>query len=392
MRPRGWRLPEKHLSVVDDAGRSIPASGALVDFGLYFFHNAHALIESSSGPYFWLPKLESALEARLWNRFFEFAQDRLGIARGTIRATVRIETITAAFQMEVILWELREHCAGLQAAVWDYLFSVVKSFRNLPQFVLPDRELLTNALPLMRAFTDRLVRTCHRLGAYAISTMSNLMIDHSDEEYVAAEFARLREDKAREAWQGSDGTWVAGPGLVPAALAVYDAALGQRPHQLENLRSKAIVCAEHLLDLTDLEPIVTEAGVRVNVRVAIGYISAWLGGRGNVALEDLLEDMSTAEICRSQIWQWIRHEVALDNGHQLTRELVEVYLAEELARIERKPNDHLAEGVEVFRRSALCGDFPEFLTIPAYSEHLRDRVSTGVDLRGVRAAGFSCTR
>ncbi|WP_309131073.1 malate synthase A [Brevibacterium sp.] len=370
MRPRGWHLPEKHLSVVDDEGRQTPASGALVDFGLYFFHNAQALIDTGSGPYFYLPKLESALEARLWNMIFEFAQERLGIDRGTIRATVHIETITATFQMEDILWELREHCAGLQSAGWDYLFSVVKSFRNLPQFVLPDRERLTNALPLMRAFTDRLVWTCHRRGAYAIGTMSNLMTDHPDEEYVAAEFDRLREDKAREAWQGFDGTWVADPGLVPAALAVYDAALGQRPHQLENLRPDVTVCAEHLLDLTGLEPIVTEEGVRVNIRVAIGYIREWLGGRGNVALENLLEDVSTAEICRSQIWQWIRHEVTLDNGHRLTRGLVEAYMAEELARFERKPDDHLAEAVAVFRRSALGDDFPEFLTMPAYSEFL----------------------
>ncbi len=372
MRPRGWHLPERHLAVVDDEGRESPASGALVDFGLYFFHNARHLVDTGSGPYFYLPKLESALEARLWSRIFDFAQDSLGIDRGTIRATVHIETITAAFQMEEILWELREHCAGLNAAGWDYLFSVVKSFRNLPQFILPDRERLTNALPLMRAFTDRLVWTCHRRGAHAIGTMSNLMTDHPDEDFVAAEFARMREDKAREAWQGFDGTWVADPGLVPAARSVYDAALGDRPHQLDNLRPDVTVCAEHLLDLTGLEPIVTEEGVRVNIRVAIGYIDEWLGGRGNVALENLLEDVSTAEICRAQIWQWVRHEVTLDNGRQVTRELVEAYLAEELARLERKPADHLAEAVAIFRSCALGEEFPEFLTMPAYSEHLLD--------------------
>ncbi|RBP62223.1 malate synthase [Brevibacterium sanguinis] len=373
MRPRGWHLPEKHLTVVDGEGRESDASGALVDFGLGFFHNARRLVDTGSGPYFWLPKIESALEARLWNRIFEFAQESLGLERGTIRATVHIETITATFQMEEILWELREHCAGLQSAGWDYLFSVVKSFRNLPQFILPDRERLTNALPLMRAFTDRLVWTCHRRGAHAIGTMSNLMRHHPDADHVAAEFERMREDKAREAWQGFDGTWVADPGLVPDALAVYDAALGERSHQLDNLRPDVTVCAEHLLDLTGLEPIVTEAGVRINIRVAIGYIDEWLGGRGQVALENLLEDVSTAEICRSQIWQWIRHEVRLDNGRQVTRELIQEYLDDELTRMGRRPDDHLAEAVEVFRRCTLGEEFPEFLTMPVYSEHLVER-------------------
>lgn len=377
MRPRGWHLPEKHLIVTAENGEQSPAIGALVDFGLYFFHNAEQLIDSGSGPYFNLPKLESSLEARLWNQIFVFAQDALGIEQGTIRATVHIETIDAAFHMEEILWELRDHCAGLQAAGWDYLFSVVKNLRHSPEFVLPDRERLTNALPLMKAFTDRLVWTCHRRGAHAIGTMSNLMTDHPDEAFVASEFARMREDKAREAWQGFDGTWVADPGLVPAALAVYDAALGERPHQLDNMRPDVRACAEHLLDITGLEPIVTEEGVRVNIRVAIGYLNEWLGGNGNVALENLLEDVSTAEISRSQIWQWIHHEVTLDNGQQVTRELVERYLGEELAVLEQQPADHLAEAVEIFRASALTDEFPEYLTVPAYTEHLVDRVAKG---------------
>lgn len=375
MRPRGWHLPEKHLMVTGDDGEQTPAIGALVDFGLYFFHNAKTLIDSGSGPYFYLPKLESSLEARLWNQIFVWAQDELGIPQGTIRATVHIETIAAAFHMEEILWELRDHCAGLQAAGWDYLFSVVKNLRHSTEFILPDRDRLTNSLPLMKAFTDRLVWTCHRRGAHAIGTMTNLMTSHPDEGFVAAEFARMREDKAREAWQGFDGTWVADPGLVPAALAVYDAALGEKAHQLENMRPDVRVCAENLLDITGLEPVVTEEGVRVNIRVAIGYLNEWLGGNGNLALENLLEDVSTAEISRSQIWQWIHHEVTLDNGQPVTRQLVERYLGEELALMERTPADHVTEAVEIFRASALTDDFPEFLTVPAYTEHLVDRVA-----------------
>lgn len=377
LRPRGWHLPEKHLIFVDDNGAEASASGALVDFGLYFFHNAQRLIANGSGPYFYLPKLESSREARLWNQIFVFSQDRLGIEQGTIRATAHIETITAMFQMEEILFELRDHCAGLNAAGWDYLFSIVKNFRYSPEWVLPDREHLTMDLPLMRAFTDRLVATCHRRGAHAIGTMSNLMTDHPDEAFVASEVEKMREIKAREATQGFDGTWVADPGLVSAALDVFDAALGENPNQLEEHRRDVYVCAENLLDQSGLEPVVTEEGVRLNIRVAIGYMNEWLGGNGNVALENLLEDASTAEISRSQIWQWIHHSVTLDNGQQLTRNLVERYMGEELALIERHPADHFAEAVEIFRMSALEDEFPEFFTMPAYDEHLVDRVSKG---------------
>ena len=375
LRPRGWHLPEKHLLYVDDAGKEFSTSGPLVDFGLYFFHNARHLIDNGSGPYFYLPKLESSVEARLWNKIFVYSQDRLGIEQGTIRATAHIETITAVFQMEEILFELREHCAGLEAAGWDYLFSVVKNLRHSTEFVLPDRERLTMDLPLMKAFTDRLVATCHRRGAHAIGTMSNLMAEHPDEAFVAAEFERMREDKAREAWQGFDGTWVADPALVPAALSVFDAALGSKPHQLENKRPDVQVTSDHILDITGLEPIVTEEGVRINIRVAIGYINEWLGGNGHVALENQLEDMSTAEISRSQIWQWIRHGVTLDNGEQLTHQMVERFLGEELALLERQPADHFTEAIEIFRASALGETFPDFLTMPAYTDHLVDRVS-----------------
>ena len=375
LRPRGWHLPEKHLIYVDDKGAEFSTSAALVDFGLYFFHNARYLIDNGSGPYFYLPKLESSQEARLWNKVFVLAQNMLGIPQGTIRATAHIETITAVFQMEEILFELRDHCAGLEAAGWDYLFSVVKNLRNTTEYVLPDRERLTMDLPLMKAFTDRLVATCHRRGAHAIGTMSNLMADHPDQEFVAAEFERMREDKAREAWQGFDGTWVADPALVPAALAVFDAALGSAHHQLENKRPDVQVTSENILDRTGLEPVVTEEGVRVNIRVAIGYMNEWLGGNGHVALENQLEDVSTAEICRSQIWQWIRHEVTLDNGQQLTSRLVERYLGEELAGMERRADDHFDEAVEIFRETALGEEFAEFLTMPAYTDHLVDRVS-----------------
>ncbi len=377
LRPRGWHLPEKHLRYVDDNDADFSASGTLVDFGLYFFHNARELIEDGSGPYFYLPKLESAREARLWNEVFVFAQEHLGIPTGTIRATVHIETITAAFQMEEILYELREHCAGLNAARWDYFFSIVKNFKKYPEFVLPDRDKLTMTIPMMRAFTDLLVATCHRRGAHAIGTMSNLMIKHPDEEFVAAEFAKMREDKEREAAEGFDGTWVAEPDLVPAALEVFDEALGDKPNQLDVLREDVDVTAADLLDVHGLEPEVTEEGVRLNIRVAIGYMNAWLGGNGHVALENLIEDASTAEICRSQIWQWTRHGVTLDNGKQLTRRLVERYMGEELALIERHPADHYTEAVEIFRQCALDDAFPEFITMPAYTEHLVDRVSKG---------------
>jgi malate synthase len=375
LRPRGLHLPEKHLLYVDDNGEEFATWGALVDFGLYFFHNARHLISNGSGPYFYLPKLESSQEARLWNKIFVKAQNMLDMEQGTIRATAHIETITAVFQMEEILYELRDHCAGLEAAGWDYLFSVVKNLRNATDYVLPDRERLTMDLPLMKAFTDRLVATCHRRGAHAIGTMSNLMADHPDKEFVAAEFERMREDKAREAWQGFDGTWVADPALVPAALDVFDAALGSKPHQLENKRPDVQVTSANILDVTGLEPIVTEEGVRVNIRVAIGYMNEWLGGNGHVALENQLEDVSTAEICRSQIWQWIHHEVTLDNGQQVTRHLVERYLGEELAAMDRRPDDHFDEAVEIFRATALDEPFAEFLTMPAYNDHLVDRVS-----------------
>ncbi|MCF2585942.1 malate synthase A [Brevibacterium sp. UCMA 11752] len=377
LRPRGWHLPEKHLIHVDDKGSQSETSGAMVDFGLYFFHNARRLVDNGSGPYFYLPKLESFREARLWNEIFVFAQDYMGIPQGTIRATVHIETITAVFQMEEILWELRDHCAGLNAAGWDYLFSLVKNFRNSPEWVLPDREHLTMGLPLLQAFADRLVSTCHRRGAHAIGTMGNLMTTHPDKEFVASELVKMREDKAREASRGFDGTWVAEPGLVNDALEVFDAALGDKPNQLDNRRVDAHACAEHMLDVSGLDTTVTEEGVRLNIRVAIGYMNEWLGGNGNVALENLLEDASTAEISRSQIWQWIRHSVTLDNGKQVTRDLVERYMGEELAVIERHPADHYTEAVEIFRKSALGEDFPEFLTMPAYTDHLVDRVSKG---------------
>lgn len=377
LRPRGWHLPEKHLIHVDDEGGESETSGAMVDFGLYFFHNAKRLIDNGSGPYFYLPKIETHREARLWNEIFVFSQDYLGIPQGTIRATVHIETITAVFQMEEILWELRDHCAGLNAAGWDYLFSLVKNFRNSPKWVLPDREHLTMGLPMMQAFADRLVSTCHRRGAHAIGTMANLMTTHPDKDFVARELETMREDKAREASRGFDGTWVADPSLVADALEVFDAALGDKPNQLDNRRVDATACAEHMLDLTGLDSQVTEEGVRLNIRVAIGYMNEWLGGNGNVALENLLEDASTAEISRSLIWQWIRHGVTLDNGKQLTRDLVERYMGEELAVIERHPADHYTEAVEIFRKSALEEDFPEFLTMPAYTDHLVDRVSKG---------------
>jgi malate synthase len=372
MRPRGWHLVEKHLRYVDSAGLSSPASGSLVDFGLYFFHNATELIERGSGPYFYLPKLENHLEARLWDDIFTFSENALGISHGTIRATVLIETIPAAFEMEEILYELREHCAGLNAGRWDYIFSIIKNFRGRgSNFTLPDRSKITMTVPFMRAYTELLVATCHKRGAYAIGGMSAFIPNRRDPEVTARALEQVSADKRREAQDGFDGTWVAHPDLIPTAQAEFDTVLGERPHQLERLRSDVNVTAADLLDLR-IDGGVSDAGVRDNVSITLRYIESWLRGVGAAAIDNLMEDAATAEISRSQLWQWIHRGVVTEEGTEITHDYVSDLLAAELARVAGTEDARFEDAAEIVRQVALGEDFPTFLTISAYSQHLID--------------------
>ncbi|MEO8262480.1 MAG: malate synthase A [Pseudolysinimonas sp.] len=370
-RPRGWHLVEKHLRYVDAAGIPSPASGSLVDFGLYFFHNARELIAGGSGPYFYLPKLESHLEARLWNDVFTFAEEDQGIAHGTIRATVLIETIPAAFEMDEILYELRDHCAGLNAGRWDYIFSIIKNFRGRgAKFVLPDRTKITMTVPFMRAYTELLVQTCHKRGAHAIGGMSAFIPNRRDPEVTARALAAVTADKRREAGDGFDGTWVAHPDLIPTARAEFDAVLGDRPNQVDRLRDDVHVTAADLLDLrTDGD--VTDAGVAANVSIAIRYLESWLRGVGAAAIDNLMEDAATAEISRSQLWQWMHQRVVTAEGTPITRELVEGLLQQELTA--HAGTGRFDDAAKIFRTVTLEEEFPTFLTIAAYSRYLTDQ-------------------
>ena len=367
VRPRGWHLDEKHV-LID--GR--PCSASLFDVGLSLFHGARRQLDRGSGPYLYLPKLESHLEARLWNDVFVLAEDRLGLPGGTIKATVLIETILAAFEMDEILYELREHSAGLNAGRWDYIFSAIKKFRGRDDFVLPDRDQVTMTVPFMRAYTELLVRTCHRRHAFAIGGMAAFIPSRRDPAVNEVALARVREDKEREARDGFDGTWVAHPDLVPVATEVFDRALGERPNQLDRLRDDVTVGADDLLSVRVGGGTVTERGLRTNVRVGILYLESWLRGVGAAALFNLMEDAATAEISRSQVWQWIAHGARLDDGRIVTRELVDDIAREELEGIRSmlgdggKSEDRTAEAAELFARVALSEAFEEFLTIPAY--------------------------
>ncbi|GAA2539019.1 malate synthase A [Winogradskya consettensis] len=356
MRPRGWHLDERHLQV-DDA----PAVGALVDFGLYFFHNAAELVSRGSGPYFYLPKMESHREAALWNDVFTYAQETLGIPVGTIRATVLIETIPAAFEMDEILWALRPHIAGLNAGRWDYLFSIIKYFRDNPAMVLPDRAAVTMTAPFMRAYTELLVSTCHRRGAFAMGGMAAFIPSRRDPAVNEVAFAKVREDKEREAGDGFDGSWVAHPDLVPLCFAAF-----QNTNQLDRTRADVTVTAAQLLDVASLGAVVTEAGLRSNVSVALQYLEAWLRGNGAVAINNLMEDAATAEISRSQVWQWIHNGVLLDDGTPITAELVARFEDEELRKIDQPAGNRFAEARKLFERVALADDFADFLTTAAY--------------------------
>jgi malate synthase len=365
VRPRGWHLEEKHV-LVD--GEPMPAS--LFDFGLYFFHNARELLARGSGPYFYLPKLESHLEARLWNEVFDWSQDALGVPRGSVRATVLIETILAAYEMDEILYELRDHAAGLNAGRWDYLFSIIKNFHDRPEFLLPDRSQLTMNVPFMRAYTELLVKTCHRRGAHAIGGMAAFIPSRRDPQVNETALARVREDKTREARAGYDGAWVAHPDLVPVVAEVFDAVLQKKTNQKDRLRDDAEVSRDQLLDVRIAGGRITEAGLRGNIGVALQYLAAWLGGSGAVAINNLMEDAATAEISRSQLWQWIRHGARTDSGQPITLERCRVILGEERTRLEREGVDgqRLGTAAELLDAMFSAEVFPEFLTLAAYQK------------------------
>ncbi|TFD07057.1 malate synthase A [Cryobacterium sp. TMT1-66-1] len=368
MRPRGWHLVEKHITFIDRANRRMKSSGSLIDFGLYFFHNAKKLIENGTGPYFYLAKLESHKEARLWNDIFTYAEERLGIDYGTIRATVLIETIQAGFEMEEILYELRDHCAGLNAGRWDYIFSIIKTFRARgSRFVFPDRKQITMTVPFMRAYTELLVATCHRRGAFAIGGMSAFIPNRRDPAVTEQALSQVAADKKREATDGFDGSWVAHPDLIPTAQAEFDKVLGDRPNQLERTRPEVNVTAAQLLDVASVGGQITEAGVRGNVLIALRYIESWLRGVGAAAIDNLMEDAATAEISRSQLWQWIHENSVTAEGRRIDSDWVEEVLDEVVDGLERTPTDRFDDALTVLRTSALEPEFPTFLTVGAYA-------------------------
>ncbi|TPV50180.1 malate synthase A [Pseudarthrobacter phenanthrenivorans] len=368
VRPRGWHLPEKHM-IIDGE----PIAGGIVDFGLYFFHNARRLLAQGKGPYFYLPKIENHLEARLWNDIFILAQDLLGIPQGTIRATVLIETITAAFEMEEILYELRDHAAGLNAGRWDYIFSLIKNFRTRgPRFVLPDRGQVTMTQPFMRAYTEQLVRACHKRGAMAIGGMAAAVPNRKDEAANANAFEKVRADKTREANDGFDGSWVAHPDLVPVCREVFDSILGEKPNQLDRTREDVTPDDRALINVAATQGTITEQGIRNNIEVGIRYIESWLRGNGAVAIHNLMEDAATAEISRSQLWQWIYARAITDHGEIVTHEWVEELLDEEFARLERFDGDRFEDARDIFEEVTLAQDFPSFLTLPAYARYLTE--------------------
>ena len=371
VRPRGWHLDERHL-VLD--GSPVPAS--LVDFGLHLFHNAHALIAAGAGPYFYLPKLESHREARLWDEVFTHAERRLDLPHGTIRATCLVETTPAAFEMEEILYELRDHSAGLNAGRWDYIFSMVKNFADDPGHVLPDRSQVTMTSPFMAAYAELLVKTCHARGAHAIGGMAAFVPSRADPAATAAALERTTADKSREAAAGFDGSWVAHPALVQPCRDAFTAVLGERPHQLDRQRDDVTVAAEQLVDLAGTGGAVTEAGLRTNLRVSLEYLSAWVGGAGAVAIDNLMEDAATVEISRLQVWHWTRHRVVTAEGSAVTPQLVAAVLTEEADRLRERAGETARSRVdaaeEILRATCLVADAPPFFTTHAYDNYLVD--------------------
>lgn len=370
VRPRGWHLEEKHVRL---DGK--PISASLFDFGLFLFHNAFRLADKGTGPYFYLPKLESHLEARLWNDVFNFAQDKLGIPRGTIKVTVLIETILAAFEMDEILYELRDHIVALNAGRWDYIFSAIKKFSKRPDFLLPDRAQITMTVPFMRSYTELLVKTCHKRGAHAIGGMAAFIPNRKDKEVNDIALAKVREDKLRESNDGFDGTWVAHPDLVPVAKEVFDNVLKDKPHQKEKLREEVNVNAADLVNFNIPNGQITEAGMRLNINVALQYIDAWLRGSGAVAIHNLMEDAATAEICRAQLWQWLHNPAAkLADGRDVSLDLYRQFLADEIIKIkaqygaETYANSRMEDAIHLFDGLVTADTFSEFLTLPAYEK------------------------
>lgn len=373
VRPRGWHLCEKHLTI---DGRPLPAS--LVDFGLYFFHNAQHLVDSGFGPYFYLPKLESHAEARLWNDVFNLAQDLLGIPRGTVRATVLIETLPAAFEMEEILYELREHSAGLNAGRWDYIFSTIRTFAQRGgEYTFPDRSQITMTTPFMRAYTELLVASCHRRGAHAIGGMAAFIPNSKDPQATEAALTKVKADKDREAADGFDGSWVAHPGLEPVARKAFDAVLGTEPNQLSRQRTEVRTRAADLLNFAMPGAKVTADGLRTNISVALRYLAAWIGGSGAVAIDNLMEDAATVEISRAQVWQWIRNRTQLADGTVVTRELATRILDEEIERLtagaDEAERHRYAQARDVIEEAALGEVMPGFFTNYAYVRYLLDQ-------------------
>ncbi len=376
VRPRGWHLDERHLSLDGE-----PVPGALVDFGLYFFHNAAALIAGGAGPYFYLPKLESHLEARLWNDVFTLAQERLDIPYGTIRATCLIETTPAAFEMEEFLYELRDHSAGLNAGRWDYIFSMIKNFAGSADHLLPDRSAVTMTVPFMSAYADLLVKTCHARGAHAMGGMAAFVPSRQDPDATAAALEKTTADKTREAGLGFDGSWVAHPGLVSTCLDAFVAVLGEEPNQLGRQRGEVVADPAALVDVASAGGAITLVGVRTNIRVGLEYLAAWVGGAGAVAIDSLMEDAATAEISRMQIWQWVHHRATTVEGTTVTPELVRAILDEELGRLAEGASERvqtlLTEAEDIFASTCLVEDWPQFFTNYAYDTYLVAPVLAG---------------
>ncbi len=370
VRPRGWHLNEKHFTV-----DGVPIAGAVFDFGLYFFHNARRLLERGTAPYFYLPKLESYQEARLWNEIFQWAEREMNVPKGSIKATVLVEVITLAFEMDEVLYELRDYSGGLNAGRWDYMFSLIKKFAGRPEFLLPDRAQVTMTVPFMRAYTELLVKTCHRRGALALGGMAAYIPSRRDAKVNETALAKVSEDKVREATDGFDGTWVAHPDLVPTAMKEFDRVLGSKKNQLDRQRPEVDTSAQQLLDVKIPGSTITDAGLRTNVNVGIQYIASWLRGNGAAAINNLMEDAATAEISRSQIWQWVHEGVKMAEGPTVTADLVRKVRDEELAKIKAAVGDasyaqgKFDEASSLFEEVALSKDFVEFLTLPGY-EHL----------------------
>ena len=355
VRPRGWHLEERHF-LVDGK----PISASLFDFGLYFFHNAHRLLEKGTGPYFYLPKMESHLEARLWNDVFCFAQNEFGLLRGTIRATVLIETILAAFEMDEILHELRWHSSGLNCGRWDYIFSFIKKFRNRPDFVLPDRSLVTMEKHFLNSYVELLIQTCHRRGIHAMGGMAAQIPIKSDPVANEKALEKVRQDKLREVNAGHDGTWVAHPGLVPIAKEIFDTYM-KTPNQINRRREDVHVRAKDLLTIPEGQ--ITEQGLRWNIDVGLQYLESWLRGSGCVPIYNLMEDAATAEICRSQVWQWVKHGARLSDGRPVTQEMVRNVIAEQKDKLK---GGRISDAADIFQRMMTSSDFAEFLTLEAY--------------------------